>query len=115
MRVQIQNKPYTLFVADTEEKKNKGLSGIVSLKDNQGMIFIFEKPDFYYFWMKDMRFPLDFIFLNENKVVDTITDISPKIYPATFTSSKKANKIIEFNAGEIKKLKLERGDFIKLF
>ena len=105
----IGNKIYTLFIADTEEKRNKGLSGIPSLKSNEGMLFIFEKPDFYHFWMKDMQFPLDFIFINENQIVDFIENLSPRSYPNSFTSKERANKIIELKSGEVKKISLKKG------
>lgn len=111
IRVKIKNKTYTLFVADTKEKKGKGLSNIPSIKNNQGMIFIFDKSDYYNFWMKDMNFPLDFIFLQDNKLVDFLLNVSPDTYPQTFTSKIPADRIIEIKTGEIKKIKI--GDEVK--
>jgi len=77
---------------------------------SEGMIFVFDKPDFYYFWMKDMKFPLDFIFIKNNEVVDLLENIAPETYPKSFTSKVKADKVIELNAGEIKKSGIKIGD-----
>ncbi len=111
-KVLFKNKTYTLFIADTEEKRSKGLSDIPSIKSNEGMLFTFEKPDYYFFWMKDMKFPLDFIFINQNKVVNIFENISPSPYLNSFTSSEKADKVIELNSGEIKKSPIQKGDTV---
>lgn len=108
-QARIQGQTYTLFIANTEEKRTRGLANITSIQNNEGMLFVFEKPDYYRFWMKDMKFPLDFIFINENQIVDMIRNVSPKNYPNTFTSIEKADKIIELNAGEITRLNLKKG------
>ncbi len=58
-------------VAKTEDEKRKGLSGVTSMASDQGMIFDYKdrgvRPAF---WMKDMLFPLDFIWIKNGKVVD---------------------------------------------
>lgn len=108
IKVAIGKQTYTLFIANNEIKRQKGLSNIKAMRDNEGMLFIFEKPDYYHFWMKDMQFPLDFIFINRNQVVDMIENVSPKTYPNTLTSTEKADKIIELKAGKIEKLHLKK-------
>lgn len=113
IKINIKNKTYTLFIADTEDKRRKGLSNIASIKNDEGMLFIFEQPDYYSFWMKDMKFPLDFIFLNDNKIVDLLSNIDPSTYPQTFTSKSPADKVIELKSGEIKTLKLKQRGIIK--
>lgn len=108
IKVATGKQTYTLFIANNEIKRQKGLSNIPVIRDNEGMLFIFEKPDYYHFWMKDMQFPLDLIFINGDKVVDVIKNIRPKSYPHTITSTEKANKVIELNAGEIDKSSLQK-------
>ena len=46
----------------------QGLSERQSLAEDKGMLFLFEKPDHYAFWMKGMEFPLDIIFINGDKI-----------------------------------------------
>jgi uncharacterized membrane protein (UPF0127 family) len=78
------------------------------------MIFVFDKPDYYSFWMKDMRFTLDFIFIKDNEIVDLLENIQPQSYPKTFTSKKPADKVIEVKAGTIKNLKIKIGNFVQI-
>src|SRR4051812_34888171 len=61
---QINETKFNLLVAKSETERQKGLSGRKSLSQNQGMIFIFDHPDKYGFWMKDMLFPIDIIYIN---------------------------------------------------
>lgn len=53
-------------VALTDKEKQDGLSIKSSMKENEGMLFIFDKPNYQSFWMKGMKFPIDIIWLNEN-------------------------------------------------
>ena len=46
-------------LAITPEARAQGLSGRPSLSENEGVLFVFDKPDKYSFWMKNMNFPLD--------------------------------------------------------
>lgn len=63
--------------ADTPEKRRQGLSGRDSLATDSGMLFIFEKSGKYSFWMKGMKFALDFIWIKDKKVVDILKSIPP--------------------------------------
>ena len=89
-------------IADTLPKRQLGLMFRKSLANDRGMLFIFEKPDFYRFWMKNCRFPIDIIWLDEHK---RIVYIKPNVPPClddlcpTFGSPKKASYVIEAVAG----------------
>jgi len=56
-------------LADTPEKRAQGLSGKKELNHDRGILFVFDKSDAYSFWMKDMNFPIDIIWLDEAKKV----------------------------------------------
>ncbi len=101
-------------IADTPQKQAQGLSFRKSLPENQGMLFVFEKPSFYYFWMKDMNFPLDFIWINSNEVVDITKNVKPEDFqpPNSFTSRVETDKVLEVNAGFVEKFKIKIGDKI---
>lgn len=64
-------------IADTKEKKALGLGGRQSLASDSGMLFLYEKPDKYKFWMKGMKIPLDFIWINDSRIVDLLENIEP--------------------------------------
>lgn len=67
--IKINNKKYNVEIAETEEQKQKGLQGKNELKEDEGMLFIFNKPQTVQFWMKDTKIPLDIIFINEDQEV----------------------------------------------
>ncbi|MGN0929398.1 MAG: DUF192 domain-containing protein [Alphaproteobacteria bacterium] len=58
-----------LEVADNDEARLRGLMERKDVPENTGMLFDFEKPDYYSMWMKNTYVPLDMIFFNNNGVV----------------------------------------------
>jgi uncharacterized membrane protein (UPF0127 family) len=65
--VRIGEKVIKAEVRDTDAGRSLGLSGKESLKANEGMLFIFDTPTTYGFWMKDMKFAIDIVWLDPNK------------------------------------------------
>jgi len=119
IQAEIGSKKYTLEVADTIGKREQGLSNRKNMDKNQGMIFIFEQPDNYKFCMYNMLFPLDFIWIRHDKVVNLTPDVPPPPTPndykdvTAFTVAEKFDKVIELNAGQIKSSKIKIGDAMK--
>ena len=66
IKVPINKVNHTLYVADTEEKRQKGLSEVNSILLHQGMIFIYKEPVDLSFTMEKTSVPLQLIFINEN-------------------------------------------------
>lgn len=109
---------FVLEVADSEQKRQLGLSKRRSIKNNEGMIFLFDTPGYYAFWMKDMKFPIDLIFLNDETIVTIYKNVP---YPqnederlVTYSPTQPANRVIELKAGTVEKLKLSEGETIKI-
>jgi len=108
---------FTVEIADSTVKQSLGLSFRKNLPKNQGMLFIFSTASRYAFWMKDMNFPLDFVWIKNNTVVDITENVPPptssgplKIYRPKVP----ADKVLELNEGVISKKKIKLGDIIKL-
>ncbi|MBM3228574.1 DUF192 domain-containing protein [Candidatus Pacearchaeota archaeon] len=57
---------FEIEIADTSEKRISGLSNREFLEENKGMLFVFPEESVPGFWMKDMKFPLDIIWINRN-------------------------------------------------
>lgn len=113
--IKIDSKEIKVEIADTDEKRERGLSGRKSLGKNEGMLFIFQLPAKYSFWMKDMFFPLDIIWIDENKRVSAISkNIFPETYPASFSPSEDVKYVLEVNAGWAEKNGVKVGGFIEL-
>lgn len=75
--IHIGNKEYKVQEAHTEEEKEKGLQGVSSLPEDQGMLFFFEEPQEVSMWMKDTLIPLDIIFINEDNEVIKVAQGEP--------------------------------------
>lgn len=112
--VKIGKEKYRLYVSDTEPKRMRGLSEVASMPNNQGMLFIFEEPDTYGFWMKDMKFPLDMIFLRESKVVDLKENVLETSFPQIYYPITAVDAVIELRTGQIKKTGIRIGDPLKI-
>lgn len=66
-------------VASKPSDRKRGLSNLDSLPIGEGLLFVFEKPGSYAFWMKDMKFAIDIIWIDESKrVVDLTVNVPPE-------------------------------------
>jgi uncharacterized membrane protein (UPF0127 family) len=93
-------------------EREKGLMFRESLAKDKGMLFILEEEGLYGFWMKNMRFALDIIWLDLNK---KIIDIKENVQPCgasceILNSDGKAKYVLEVNAGFSKRNKIKVGE-----
>ena len=110
-KIYFEKTKVNLVIADTEAKREKGLGGFVSLRSDDGMLFVFPKLGIYPFWMKDMQFSLDIIWLDEKCAITHIEkNASPETYPKSFTPDKNSLYVLEINAGFAEKNNLKTGD-----
>src|SRR2546423_625848 len=73
-------------VVDTEVAREKGLGGRDFLAKDTGMLFVFPKNDTYAFWMKDMKFNIDIVWISaDGHIVDMRENVSPNTYPTVFS------------------------------
>lgn len=87
-------------LADTVETRQQGLSKRDALPDGSGMLFIFPESYIYGFWMKDMLFALDMIWLDaDGCIIDIFEDVSPDTYPTIFRPSSPALLVLEVSSG----------------
>ena len=97
--VRVGKHSYEVEVANTTSKREQGLSGRASLPQNTAMLFVFDKPDQACFWMKDMKFPLDIVWIQEDKVVKVSADTSQNTYPQNFCPDQPVPYVLELNTG----------------
>lgn len=68
----------SMAIASTNEQRIRGLSGVEKMNENEGMLFLFDKPSKHGFWMNKMNFPIDIIWLDSNnKVVHIEKQLEP--------------------------------------
>ncbi len=109
--VEINGVRVNIQVASTVEEQTQGLSGRESLSDNEGLLFVYERPGFPNFWMKDMNFPIDIIWINADEyVVDTTENLGPDTYPQTFSPIEPTKYVLEVNAGYVQENEIEKGN-----
>ena len=98
----------------TEEAQTQGLSGRNKLKEDEGMLFVFNHIGQYPFWMKDMNFAIDIIWLGEDlSVVFIKKNALPESYPETFTPSQNAKYVLEVSSQFLKKNNIKIGDKVE--
>ena len=104
-------------IADTPEKTEKGLMFVKQLPKDEGMLFVFDKEEMHYFWMKNTLIDLDIIFLSAD---GTITAPYEKVeHTYTYTPESQipvvggqAQYVLEAAAGTISRHSLKTGDKI---
>ncbi len=98
-------------LALTQAEHSMGLSGRESLAEGDGMFFVFDKPGNYSFWMKDMNFPIDIIWLDQDlKIVHIKHNASPIYYPELYEPGVPALYVLEVVSGFAEKNNLKVGD-----
>lgn len=103
-----------LEVAATSAEQERGLGGRETLADDAGMIFPISPPSRAGFWMKGMRFPLDFIYLRGAEIVELKENVQPTLVPVPFFPSVSVDGVIEVNAGWVKAHGVKTGEEIGL-
>lgn len=109
--VTINGKEFDSQLADTDELRELGLGLRKSLSSSKGLLFVFDRDSYLPFWMKDMNFSIDIIWIDANKkIVHIEQNISPETYPTTFESPTPARYVFEISAGMAQKLHMKLGD-----
>lgn len=105
-------------VVQSDTAKKKGLSGRESLGINDGMLFVFNSNGVYPFWMKDTKFALDIIWIDENKKIVYIAENVPP-EPGKkdsellrYVPNNNARYVLEINAGISKLHNIQIGDSV---
>ena len=122
VQARIGSKLYELEIADTILKQHVGLSFRKELKKDRGMLFLFNNPAIHEFCMVDMNFPLDLIWIKGDKVIALMENVPITKKKRTelkgdeiLTTAQPADRVIELNAGEIRKNKVKTGDIIRVY
>ena len=105
--MEIGGAAFTVDLAITQEERSQGLSGRPSLDAGMGMLFVFEEPALLRFWMRDMNFPLDMVWIGSDCTVVDVTQNAPvppedqAAYQLPLYSPRSpAQYVLELNAGE---------------
>ena len=107
-----------LAIASNDELRIKGLSGSQMLNENEGMLFMFDKPSKQGFWMNEMKYAIDIIWLDSNSsVVHIEKNLEPcKIFLVCPVYNPQVDSlyVIELSAGFVDRHSIKNGTIIDL-
>ncbi|MDZ7798078.1 MAG: DUF192 domain-containing protein [Patescibacteria group bacterium] len=110
--IEINNSKFEVEIARSSSEKRKGLSKRDDLKEKRGMIFLNNKEDLYSFWMKDVKFPLDIIWIKDDKIIGLEKNVpieTDKDYKK-YIPPQPVDKILELKGGVSQKYNIKVGD-----
>lgn len=110
-KVSIGDYVFYAEVVSSGEKLQKGLGGRENLCENCAMLFKFPQLEKYSFWMKDMQFPLDIIWLRNREVVHIEKNVS-KDFSGILAPQTEADQVVELNAGVVDKAEIKEGEIV---
>jgi uncharacterized membrane protein (UPF0127 family) len=112
--VKVAGRSVKVELALTPAAQTQGLSGRAGLSEDTGMLFVFAQPGKYYFWMKDMNFAIDMIWIGEDmKVIYIKKDARPAQYPDTYGPDQDAKYVLEVVSGFSDTYNLNPGDVVR--
>jgi uncharacterized membrane protein (UPF0127 family) len=112
----IANQHINLEVARTLHQKEKGLMYRTSLAADRGMLFVYEPPQIVGFWMRNMKIPLDMVFLRDGRVKllkENVLPCSTNSCPI-YETDIAIDQVVELRAGRAAQLGLKVGDRVNI-
>ncbi|NTW14035.1 MAG: DUF192 domain-containing protein [Candidatus Moranbacteria bacterium] len=98
--VSVGGRVFSAEIADTPKIRELGLGERDSLCTDCSMLFHFDVPGRYSFWMKGMRFPLDFAWISEGRIIRIDRNV-PKDSVDILTPPEPVTDVLETNAGSL--------------
>lgn len=110
--LQVGSNRFEMLVASSLEEQERGLGGRDNLPADQVMVFPYDEPQDLCFWMKDMRFAIDMVWLDADKNVLAVErNVAPQTYPKSYCH--RATYVLEFRSGEAAKAGLQPGQKVQ--
>ena len=116
--IKIGGQVFKVEVANSMMSRAQGLSGREKLDEGAGMLFIFDGLGKYGFWMKDMKFAIDIVWISGNKIVGFQQNAQPEPTKTifgltTYYPPEEVDKVLELNAGAVAKYGFRIGDAVE--
>ena len=117
--VVVRGERFEVDVADTMGKRELGLGGREPLGKNEGMLFIFPSSANRSFWMKDVSFPIDIIWISGDRIVGFAKEAKPQVGDplhklAHYRSPEAVDKVLEVAAGTADRVGMVVGDGVNV-
>lgn len=113
-KIKVGEAVFDVDIADSMMSRMRGLSGRASLGENEGMYFIFSTSSRHGFWMKDMNFPIDIIWIQGDTVIGYSDNAKPEPGTSMFALTvyyppQAVNRVLEVPAGTVAKRGIKIG------
>jgi uncharacterized membrane protein (UPF0127 family) len=113
--VTIGGERVSVALAITDAQRQQGLSGTQPLKENEGMLFVFTDDGEHRFWMKDMNYAIDIIWIDaDGRIVYIAPSLSPDTYPNSYGPDAPSRYVLEVSAGFASDHRIQVGDRVAL-
>ena len=113
--IQLKGNTIQVTVVSTDADRERGLGGHTGLAPDEGMLFVFETDGDYAFWMKDMLFSIDIVWIDASgKIIYIAPSVAPDTYPAAFDPHQNARYVLELPAGYAAAHGVNVGDTVAL-
>ena len=99
-------------VADTPERRQRGLSGRPALGASEGMLFPYPEPGLHGFWMPDMHFDIDIVWIRAGRIVDVSANVSRAEPRVVHRPREPADLVLELPAGTAERRGFRVGDAV---
>lgn len=119
VEIKINENTFNVEIVNTAYSTTQGLSGRDEI-GQPGMLFIFPTQESRYFWMKDMKFDIDIVWILDEKVVDIHKNVpkpeenTPDNRLVTYSPKQNVDMVLELNAGDADKYNINSGDVVQL-
>lgn len=117
--VEIDGHAFSVDIADTMPLQSQGLSGRTALNEDHGMLFVFGRKSIQNFWMKDMNFAIDIVWIDDGKVVGIAKNAAPEpgkslLKLKLYTSPEPVDTVLEIPAGLSDRFGFKEGDSVRI-
>ena len=117
--IKINDQIIKVEVVNTPKSTTLGLSGRDDI-GQEGMLFIFPTSENRYFWMKDMKFDIDIVWIEDDQVVEITKNVpkpeenTPDNRLLTYSPNQNINMVLELNKAGAEKYNINPGDVVQL-
>jgi uncharacterized protein len=114
--VTINQTVFRVDIVDKIQEQRIGLSGRDNLAQDQGMLFLFPDKHIRNFWMPNMNFAIDLLWIDDNTIIGYEQNMLPATPDSiiTYKSPQPVDKVLEIPTGSINKFDFNIGDKVNI-
>lgn len=104
---------FSIEVADDAQERSQGLMHRQSMPTSAGMLFVYDRPQFVSFWMRNTLIPLDMLFIDETGIVQRIHENAVPLDETAIPGGDGIQYVLEINGGLSSRLGIEVGSEVR--